>query len=166
MASIKQEQNLKLGQKLSPKQILFTRLLEVPSFQMEQRIQQELVDNPALEIAEYDEDDKSEKDIDQDMDDPLSDNDSDNQENDLIDSRFITKKLCQLKTGQRLTGSSAGKYITILVGIYHTASCCLDRIDLIGAHDHQEWFCGLNDHELIKHFCDSGFAEEIGSKLF
>ena len=42
MASLKQEQSLKLGQKLSPKQILFTRLLEVPSFQLEQRIQQDL----------------------------------------------------------------------------------------------------------------------------
>ena len=61
MATLKQEQNLKLGQKLSPKQILFTRLLEVPSFQLEQRIQQELVDNPALEIADYDEDDKNDK---------------------------------------------------------------------------------------------------------
>lgn len=59
MASLKQEQQLKLGQKLSPKQILFTRLLEVPSFQLEQRIQQELVDNPALEIADYEEDEKS-----------------------------------------------------------------------------------------------------------
>lgn len=88
MASIKQEQNLKLGQKLSPKQILFTRLLEVPSFQMEQRIQQELVDNPALEIAEYDEDEKNEKDIDQDMDDQLSDSDSDNQENDFPDNEL------------------------------------------------------------------------------
>ena len=97
MASIKQEQNLKLGQKLSPKQILFTRLLEVPSFQMEQRIQQELVDNPALEIAEYDEDDKSEKDIDQDMDDPLSDNDSDNQENDLMDNEFSEEEMANYK---------------------------------------------------------------------
>lgn len=59
MSGIKQEQSLKLGQKLSPKQILFAKLLEVPTIQLEQRIQQELADNPALEIA--DEDPKEEK---------------------------------------------------------------------------------------------------------
>ena len=71
MASLKQEQNLKLGQKLSPKQILFTRLLEVPSIQLEQRIQQELVDNPALEIAAYEEDEKDNRDLDADTDDRI-----------------------------------------------------------------------------------------------
>ena len=71
MAALKQEQNLKLGQKLSPKQILFTRLLEVPSFQLEQRIQQELVDNPALEIAAYEEDEKDDRDREMDIDDSL-----------------------------------------------------------------------------------------------
>ena len=84
MAALKQEQNLKLGQKLSPKQILFTRLLEVPSFQLEQRIQQELVDNPALEIAAYEEDEKDdrERELDMDMDDSLPGTDLESGESD------------------------------------------------------------------------------------
>lgn len=60
MSGIKQEQTLKLGQKLSPKQILFAKLLEVPTIQLEQRIQQELADNPALDIAD-DEDEGPDK---------------------------------------------------------------------------------------------------------
>lgn len=54
--AIKQEQILKNSQTLTPQQILFTRLLEVPSFMMEQRIQQELMNNPALELKENDDD--------------------------------------------------------------------------------------------------------------
>lgn len=83
MASLRQEQSLKLGQKLSPKQILFTRLLEVPSFQLEQRIQQELVDNPALEIAAYEDEEKNEKETDSELDYDSANRDSgDGMEND------------------------------------------------------------------------------------
>ena len=53
--AIKQTQILKTTQTLTPQQILFTRLLEVPSFMLEQRIQQELMNNPALDIAENEE---------------------------------------------------------------------------------------------------------------
>ena len=60
MSGIKQEQTLKLGQKLSPKQILFAKLLEVPTIQLEQRIQQELAENPALDIAD-DDDERTDK---------------------------------------------------------------------------------------------------------
>ncbi len=95
MATLKQEQNLKLGQKLSPKQILFTRLLEVPSFQLEQRIQQELVDNPALEIADYDEDDKNdkknEKEYDLTSDTPPDNGQDTEQENDIPEYEYETE---------------------------------------------------------------------------
>ena len=42
--------NLKLQQKLSPMQIQMMKLLEYPSAGLEERIREELVDNPALEV--------------------------------------------------------------------------------------------------------------------
>lgn len=46
-----------LQQKLSPQQILLMKLLQIPAVALEQRIKQEIEENPALEIInEYDED--------------------------------------------------------------------------------------------------------------
>ena len=42
----------KLLQKLSPQQILLMKLLQIPTIALEQRIKQELEENPALEDIE------------------------------------------------------------------------------------------------------------------
>ena len=49
MSSLSFIQQQKLQQKLSPSQIQLIRLLELPSCELEQRINEELQDNPALE---------------------------------------------------------------------------------------------------------------------
>lgn len=46
---LKQQLQLKLQQKLSPQQIQVMRILELTAIELEERIKQELVDNPALE---------------------------------------------------------------------------------------------------------------------
>ena len=46
---LKQSLNLKLSQKLSPQQIQLMKLLQVPTMELEQRVKEELEDNPALE---------------------------------------------------------------------------------------------------------------------
>ncbi|MCI4669069.1 MAG: RNA polymerase factor sigma-54 [Bacteroidia bacterium] len=46
---LKQNQQLKLLQKISPQQIQFIKLLQVPTASLEQRIKEELEKNPALE---------------------------------------------------------------------------------------------------------------------
>ena len=46
---LKQQLQQKLQQRLSPQQIQLIRLLELPSIEMEERIKQELEENPALE---------------------------------------------------------------------------------------------------------------------
>ncbi len=46
---LKQRLQQKLLQKLSPQQILLMKLLQVPTVELEQRIKQEIEDNPALE---------------------------------------------------------------------------------------------------------------------
>lgn len=47
--ALKQTQNLKLSQKLLPQQILLMKLLQLPTLALEQRIKEELEENPALE---------------------------------------------------------------------------------------------------------------------
>jgi RNA polymerase sigma-54 factor len=49
---IAQKQELQMQQRLSPRQILLMRLLQVPIVSLEQRIEQELEENPALELVE------------------------------------------------------------------------------------------------------------------
>lgn len=46
---LKQEQQLKLQQKLSPAQIQVIRMLELPTLEFEERVMQELEENPVLE---------------------------------------------------------------------------------------------------------------------
>ncbi len=49
MSSVSQRQVQKLLQKLSPQQIQMIKLLELPALQLEQRIKQEIEENPVLE---------------------------------------------------------------------------------------------------------------------
>lgn len=49
MSSINQKQTLKLQQKLSPQQIQMVKLLELPTMLLEQRVKQEIEENPILE---------------------------------------------------------------------------------------------------------------------
>lgn len=49
MAGLKQNQQLKLLQKISPQQIQFIKLLQVPTVSLEARIKEEIEQNPALE---------------------------------------------------------------------------------------------------------------------
>ena len=46
---LKQELRLKLSQKLSPQQIQLMKLIQLPTLAFEQRVQQELEENPLLE---------------------------------------------------------------------------------------------------------------------
>jgi RNA polymerase sigma-54 factor len=49
MASLRQIQKLKLEQKLSPQQIQLMKLIQLPSMELDERIEQEIQENPALE---------------------------------------------------------------------------------------------------------------------
>lgn len=61
--ALKQYLSQKLEQRLSPQQIQLMKLLQVPTMELEQRIKQEIEENPALEEgAEKDEEDEFDKD--------------------------------------------------------------------------------------------------------
>jgi len=55
--ALSQSLQQKLLQKLSPQQIQLMKLLQVPTANLEERIKEELEENPALEVAEDDKDD-------------------------------------------------------------------------------------------------------------
>ena len=63
----------KLLQKLSPQQILLMKLLQIPSIALEQRIKQEIEENPALEETA---DQEELEEMDQDFDEPLDQDDN------------------------------------------------------------------------------------------
>jgi RNA polymerase sigma-54 factor len=60
--SLSQSLQQKLLQKLSPQQIQLMKLLQVPTANLEERIKEELEENPALEVGEDGHDDYEEKD--------------------------------------------------------------------------------------------------------
>ncbi|WP_139924932.1 RNA polymerase factor sigma-54 [Hymenobacter sp. DG01] len=70
-----------LSQKLSPQQIQFIKLLQIPTAELEARIKEELEVNPALEEGddneEYEEEERADDSDDEDYDDPDSEFDND-----------------------------------------------------------------------------------------
>jgi len=48
---LKQQFNLKLSQKLSPQQIQLMKLIQLPTQAFEQRLKQEIEENPALDTG-------------------------------------------------------------------------------------------------------------------
>ena len=56
MATMRQTQQQKLLQKLSPQQIQLMKLLQVPTANLEERIKEEIEENPALDYGEEEED--------------------------------------------------------------------------------------------------------------
>jgi RNA polymerase sigma-54 factor len=70
---LNQKLQQKLLQKLSPQQIMLMKLLQVPTMALEQRIKQEIEENPALEELTDSEDDSQ-------QDESISDNEGDDEE--------------------------------------------------------------------------------------
>jgi RNA polymerase sigma-54 factor len=73
---LKQSLQQKLLQKLSPQQIQLMKLLQVPTIMLEQRIKQEIEENPALEEG-LDDADEFDNETDSDFDDDVFDDDGD-----------------------------------------------------------------------------------------
>ena len=78
--ALKQNLSFKLEQRLSPQQIQLMKLLEVPTMELDQRIKQEIEENPALEEGE----DKDEDEFD-DQEEEFEEKDSSEDEFDISD---------------------------------------------------------------------------------
>ena len=53
---LKQNLSHKLLQKLSPQQLMYVKLLELNTLNFEQRLEEEMIENPALESGKDDDD--------------------------------------------------------------------------------------------------------------
>jgi len=89
--ALKQSLQHKLLQKLSPQQIQLMKLLQVPTVELEQRIKQEIVDNPALEEGAEDKEELQE-DAEDDFQDDLDDSRDEFDINDYLDDEIPSYK--------------------------------------------------------------------------
>jgi RNA polymerase sigma-54 factor len=69
--SLSQSLQQKLLQKLSPQQIQLMKLLQVPTANLEERVKEELEENPALEMGEEGSEDEFEEDMQESIDEPM-----------------------------------------------------------------------------------------------
>ena len=89
--ALRQQLIQKLEQRLSPQQIQLMKLLQVPTMELDQRIKQELEENPALEEGqEHEEDDFDNQDY--------YDSDDDNDDNDFDISDYLDDDIADYKT--------------------------------------------------------------------
>ncbi|MBU2018244.1 MAG: RNA polymerase sigma-54 factor, partial [Bacteroidetes bacterium] len=110
--ALKQHLAHKLEQRLSPQQIQLMKLLQVPTMELEQRIKQEIEENPALEEGKEEEDidsddyegedeySDSENDNDFDISDYLDDDSPDYKTNVSNKSKDDEEKVIPLSSGQ------------------------------------------------------------------
>ncbi|MDR9456722.1 MAG: RNA polymerase factor sigma-54 [Salegentibacter sp.] len=77
---LKQQLNLKLSQKLSPQQIQLMKLIQLPTQAFEQRIKEELEENPALEDGKLESEDEYEEEF--------SNTDDDDNDNETIETEI------------------------------------------------------------------------------
>ncbi len=82
---LRQNLSFKLQQKLSPQQIQLMKMLQLPTMEMEQRIKDEMADNPALEEGEEGDQDEQEEEAAEQMDAEESEKDDDRDDIDLSD---------------------------------------------------------------------------------
>ncbi len=88
---LNQKLQQKLLQKLSPQQILLMKLLQIPSMALEQRIKQEIEENPALEeLAEENPDDREETTDKEDTDEEESFEETEQQEDEFNFDDYIS----------------------------------------------------------------------------
>ncbi len=130
--ALKQHLAQKLEQRLSPQQIQLMKLLQVPTMELDQRIKQEIEENPALEEGadvneeEYDNDD--------DFDDDY-DSDSDDQDFDISD--YIDEEGSDYKTKANNHSKDDEERVIPLSGEQSFQEKLTEQLHLLYLDDHQ-----------------------------
>lgn len=110
---LKQGLQFKLSQKLSPQQIQLMKLIQLPTQEFEQRLKQELEENPALEIEDENADDYENSQLSDSYDEyDDSGNESINTEDINIDEYLSDDEIPNYKTSTR--GFFCSEYFSIL----------------------------------------------------
>ena len=98
MSNLRQGLNQKLLQKLSPQQIQLMKLLQIPVANLEQRIKEEMQDNPALEEGAVQEEDEYDTDADDDTSNDDDEELSEREEDISIDEYLVDDEIPDYKT--------------------------------------------------------------------
>ncbi|MBL0129255.1 MAG: RNA polymerase factor sigma-54 [Flavobacteriales bacterium] len=139
---LKQGLYLKLQQKLSPQQIQLMKMLQLPTIDMEQRIKQEIEDNPALEEGEdHEEEDEPTEDQ------AIAENESTDEENERDDFDMsdyfpdddtpdykLTAKNTGPDTEERETPLSGGTTFQDSLRAQLSLRSCDERTEILAEH--------------------------------
>ncbi len=130
--ALKQYLAHKLEQRLSPQQIQLMKLLQVPTMELDQRIKQELEENPALEEGADENDDDFEEDYDSD------ENDSDGEDNDDFDiSDYFDDDVADYKTQVNNTSKDDEERVVPLSGEQSFQQSLTEQLHLLDLTDDQ-----------------------------
>ena len=131
--ALKQHLAQKLEQRLSPQQIQLMKLLQVPTMELDQRIKQEIEENPALEEGtevNEDEYDNGEDDFDDDFD-------SDNDDLDFDISDYIDEEGSDYKTKANNHSKDDEERVIPLSGEQSFQEKLTEQLHLLYLDDHQ-----------------------------
>ena len=129
--ALKQHLAQKLEHRLSPQQIQLMKLLQVPTIELDQRIKQEIEENPALEEGADKEDDDFE---DNDQDDDYSDTDDDA---DFDISEYIDEEGSDYKTRVNNTSKDEEERVIPLSGEQSFQERMTEQLHLLDLDDTQ-----------------------------
>ncbi len=103
MSNLKQGLFQKQQQKLSPQQIQFMKMLQIPVANLEQRIKEELVENPALEEGKDDEQEEYNTDDEEETADEADDEEVAEKEEDISIDEYLDDDMPDYKTASNNT---------------------------------------------------------------
>jgi RNA polymerase sigma-54 factor len=129
--ALKQFLTQKLEQRLSPQQIQLMKLLQVPTLELDQRIKQEIEENPALEEGTDNEDD------DYDNDDQEDDYDDNNDDLEFDISDYIDEEGSDYKTRVNNTSKDDEERVIPLSGEQSFQERLTEQLHMLDLDDHQ-----------------------------
>lgn len=128
--ALKQYLAQKLEQRLSPQQIQLMKLLQVPTIELDQRIKQEIEENPALEEGN----DQEDTDFDNEDQDDFDDN-NDDLEFDISD--YIDEEGSDYKTRVNNTSKDEEERVIPLSGEQSFQERLTEQLHMLDLNDHQ-----------------------------
>lgn len=150
--ALKQYLTQKTEQRLSPQQIQLMKLLQVPTLELDQRIKQELEENPALEEGIETEDDEFDKE---------EDNDSSEEDDEFDISDYFDEDVADYKTQANNASKDEEERVVPLSGEQSFQEKLTEQLHLIALNDTQFLIADV----LIGNLDESGYLSREISAL-
>ena len=131
--ALKQHLTQKLDQRLSPQQIQLMKLLQVPTMELDQRIKQEIEENPALEEG-ADEDEDYDQDSNEEFE---SESDSKDDENDFDISDYLDDDTPDYRTKANNYSADDEERVVPLSGERSFQERMTEQLHLIDLNEHE-----------------------------